>query len=259
MSSFGQVIPVIGTGFGFIGEVSRTGGGDPFIISRQSNAANLQNINFGDAVVFLPDSTGGTCKQFADWVATGGGLAIVTGTATSVTATPVSMAGLSVGMMVSGPGVPAGTFITSVNYAAGTITLSKATTTTVGANPLTYGIFAGWATRETKTNLAYPYNPNAGGVIGAYRPGEWVGVLVRGSMTLKVNVGVPVAGGPVYLRTILNGAIPNGLVGGIEAAPDGVNNILLNSVPPVAQAFFKTGAVGAGGETEVTVLSRIAA
>jgi hypothetical protein len=257
MSSFGQVIPVIGTNMGFLGEVSRTGGGDPFIVSKMANAANAANISFGDAVVMIPDATGGTCKQFADFVANGGGLAVVTATATSVTLTPVSFAGLAVGMLVQGAGIPAGTYITAVNYAAGTLTISKAATATAGAAALTYALFAGWAVREVKTNLGYPYSPNAGGVVGVYRPGDWVGILVRGAITLKVLVGAPLAGGPVYIRSILNGAIPAGVVGGLEAAPDGVNNQLLASMPPIAEAYFKTGTMDANGLTEVSVLSRI--
>ena len=58
MSSLGTVIPVLGLNFGFIGQVSRTGGGDPFIVSKQANSANAANINFGDVVVVLPTRQG---------------------------------------------------------------------------------------------------------------------------------------------------------------------------------------------------------
>jgi hypothetical protein len=264
MSSFGQVIPVIGTGFGFLGEVSRTGGGDPFIISKQSNANNAANISFGDTVVILPDATGGTVKQFADWQANGGGLAVVGATATSTTFTPsvAALAGISNGMLVFGSGIPAGCFVAAVNYAAGTITLSKAATSTVNPVTLYFAKFAGIAVREVKTQRAY--NPQSGGVIasnsiGNYVPGDYVSILVRGAITIKCTVGTPVAEGPAYLRAILNGGIAAGLVGDLEANADGVNNLLLPSIPGIASAHFKNGAMDANNLCELVLLNRVAA
>ena len=266
MSSFGQVIPVLGTAMGFLGEVTRTGGGDPFIISKQANTSNASNISFGDAVVILPDSTGGTCKQFADWQANGGGLAVVgaTGTNTTFTPTSASLAGISNGMLIFGSGIPAGTFVSSVNYAAGTITMSKAATSTVNPVTLYFAKFAGFAVREVKSMLAY--NPQSGGVIasnsiGYYVAGQYVGILVRGGILVSVNVGTPVAEGPAYLRAIVNGGIPAGKLGDIEANADGVNNLLLPSIPGIAAAHFKTGATDTAstGLYELTLLNRVAA
>jgi len=257
MPSFGQVIPVIGTGNGFLGEPSRTGGGDPFIISKLANASNTANINFGDTVVILPDSTGGTCKQFADWQANGGGLAVISSiTISSATVTPSSLAGISPGMFVFGTGISAGTNVLSVNASAGTITISKNATATNASAALAFAIFAGIAVREVKTQLGYPYTPG-GSEIGYYAPGQMAGIEVRGSISVKVNVGTPSANGPVYLRAILNGSIPAGLVGDLEANSDTVNNILL--APSIAEMYFKTGTVDANGITEVTLLSRVAA
>lgn len=263
MSSFGQVIPVLGTGVGFLGEVSATGGADPYVISKQANVNNGANINFGDAVVILPDSAGGTCKQFADWQANGGGFAVAGATASSVTFTPTSatLAGIAPGMFIFGSGIPAGTYVTAVNWAAGTITMSKAATTTVGSNTLYFVKFGGFAAREIKTMLGY--NPQAGGTsggtLGYYTAGQYVGILTRGGIVVKTAVGTPVAEGPIYLRTILNGTIPAGIVGGLESNADGVNNVLLSDVVGVASAHWKTGVLDANNLAELVLLNRVAA
>jgi hypothetical protein len=256
MGAFGQVIPVIGTGNGFLGEVSRSGGGDPFIISRQSNVNNAANISFGDAVVLLPDSTGGTCKQFADWIANGGGLVVACTTNSNTTVTPTSLAGISAGMLVKGTGIPVGAYVTAVNPITGNITISQAATSS-GTPNLSFVVFGGIAVREVVTELGYPYTP-AATEVGYYAPGKMVGLLVRGSITIKVPVGTPVADGPAYLRTILNGSIPAGLVGSFEANSDTVNSLLLSNIPQV-QAFFKTGTLDANDLCELTLLSRVAA
>ena len=261
MSSFGQVIPVIGTGLGFLGEVSRTGGGDPFIASRMSNTTNAANINFGDTVVLLPDSAGGTCKQYADWLAhPGNGFAITAATTSgSPTVTPTAMAGLAAGQLVAGVGIAAGSYISAVG--ASTITLSKNATATNGAQVVYVAILYGIAVREVKTMLTY--NPTAGGLgtppfVGSYSPGSYVGVLLRGSITVACPVGTPVAGFPAYIRAILNGAIPAGLVGDIEAAVDGANTVAINTIAGVADAYFKNGAIDANSLTELTFISRMA-
>lgn len=80
----------------------------------------------------------------------------------------------------------------------------------------------GLAKDDVRTN---PYYPIGGGTTmpaGVYVPGIEVSGLVHGTMNCAVPVGTPAgAGSPVFIRTILNGAIPLGLVGSLEAAPDG--------------------------------------
>lgn len=253
MSSFGTFIPVIGLNNGYPGQVSRTGGGNPFIVSKLANASNVNNINFGDPVMILPDSAGGTLRQAADFFTNGGGLAITTNIAsTSTTATPTTLAGLYPGMFVMGTGIPVGTFIVSISQSAGTITLSKAATATNSAAALTYATFGGIAVREVKTQLGYPVPPGTS-QIGYYAPGQMGEALVAGSVMVKINVGTPVQSGSVYLRAIVNGSIPAGLLGDLEAAPDGVNNIFLPN------ATFKTGTLDANNVAELTLLVRVAA
>jgi hypothetical protein len=55
---------------------------------------------------------------------------------------------------------------------------------------------------------------------GVYTPASMMDGLVQGTINVSCNNGSPVAGGPVYLRVALNGAIPNGVVGGLEAVVD---------------------------------------
>ncbi len=253
----GQVVPVVGTLQGFPGVPSRTGGGNPLIVAKQSNAANAANINFGDAVVVMPDATGGTYKQLADWIANGGGYSVSTTTASSTTLTPASLSGLSVGMLVQGAGIAAGTYITAINWSAGTCTISKAATASATVT-LYYALFGGVAVREVLSTLGYPYNP-ATLLTGYYAPGQYVGALVQGGVTVKVPVGTPETGFPVFFRAILNtGTYANGVVGDFESQSDTVNNIYLGKGSSIAEAYFKTGVIDTNDICEITFLTRCA-
>jgi hypothetical protein len=70
-----------------------------------------------------------------------------------------------------------------------------------------------------------PYYPLAGGTnmpAGFYAPGVEVNMLTRGTINGAIANGTPTgAGGPVFVRTSLNGAIPLSLVGAFDAVPDG--------------------------------------
>jgi hypothetical protein len=66
--SFGQVIPVTGTGIGFPGSVTRQDG-LRIAKARNVNSACTLNLNFGDTTVLIPDSTGGTWRSVADFIA----------------------------------------------------------------------------------------------------------------------------------------------------------------------------------------------
>lgn len=113
--------------------------------------------------------------------------------------------------------------------------------------------FAGIAVREVKTMLGYPYGPAPAGN-GYYAPGQIAEVLERGSITVKINVTTGItAGGTVYIRTVLNGAIPAGVVGGLEAQADGSNTVALTGTE------FRTGVVDSNNMAEITILSRTVA
>lgn len=191
MGSFGGVIPVTALNLGFLGNVSRIG--ERVIVSRQVLSTTANPISFGDCVVMIPDSVGGTVQNVKDFI-TGGG----------------------------------------------TFTAAK---------------FAGIAVRNVKTQLTFATlgNTNATPVIGQFAQGQMAEYLERGSITVKINVGTPQAGGAVFLRILANGAIPAGIVGGLEAAADGANTVQLTNV------VFRTGVLDGNNVAEITLLSRVAA
>ena len=101
--------------------------------------------------------------------------------------------------------------------------------------------------------LSYPYTPGPAG-IGYYAPGQMAEHIERGSVTVKINVPTGITSqGPVFIRTVLNGAIPAGLVGGFEAQADGSNTVELTNV------VFRTGAIDPNNVAEITILNRVAA
>lgn len=75
--------------------------------------------------------------------------------------------------------------------------------------------FAGIAVREVKTPTSFTSQNTV-----EYVAGQVCDALVRGAVTVVCNVGTPAAGGDVYVRIAENALIPDGVVGGFEAAPD---------------------------------------
>lgn len=108
----------------------------------------------------------------------------------------------------------------------------------------TVATFAGVGIREVKQTADY-YNP-----AGSYKPGEPADVIVRGAVCVVCNVGTPTAWGAVYVRTVLNAAIPAGIIGGFEASADGTNTILLTN------AKFNTGNMDANKVVEIIITTR---
>jgi hypothetical protein len=97
-------------------------------------------------------------------------------------------------------------------------------------------------------NVVGSQGVNMGG--GLYRPGDVMDALVQGTMNVSCNNGTPVAGGTVYIRVALNGAIPAGIVGGLEATTDGANVVALTNLK------WKTGYLETDLTAEVTILAR---
>lgn len=108
----------------------------------------------------------------------------------------------------------------------------------------TAATFAGIAVREVKQSTDYFTSQ------GFYAPGQPCDVAERGSVTVICRVGTPTAGGDVYVRIAANAAIPDGVVGGFEAAADGSNTVKLNGVK------WKTGKIDANRVAEVTIIQR---
>jgi len=78
---------------------------------------------------------------------------------------------------------------------------------------------------------------------GVYLPGSIMDGLVQGTINVSCNNGTPTAGGPVYIRTALNGAIPAGVVGGLEAQadPNPVTTATLTTTSGSATATVSSG------------------
>lgn len=120
----------------------------------------------------------------------------------------------------------------------------------------TAALFAGIANREVKTNLNFTSLGNNGAPQTAYyAPNEMGEALERGSIVVKINNGTPVSQNPLFVRIALNGAIPAGVVGGLEAVADGSNTVSLAAIGVI----FRTGVLDANGCAEITLKTRVAA
>ncbi len=120
-----------------------------------------------------------------------------------------------------------------------------------GGGTFTTALFGGFAVREVKSNETYPvYSPGAqdepnnwpyGDLTGYgfYDVGTPCDVLTNGTTVVLIRVGTPVLNGQMYVRVALNGAIPAGVVGGIEAASDGSNSVPLPSSVRFAQGSLE--------------------
>ncbi|GAB6170557.1 hypothetical protein JCM15765_03840 [Paradesulfitobacterium aromaticivorans] len=103
---------------------------------------------------------------------------------------------------------------------------------------------AGIAVREVKQTADYYSSA------GVYNPGEPCDVIERGNVAVLCNVGTPTAGGKVYVRITANVAIPAGVVGGLEAAADGVNTLELTNCK------WATGKIDSNNVAELSILTR---
>lgn len=110
----------------------------------------------------------------------------------------------------------------------------------------TAAAFAGIAVREVKTPTSFVAQNYV-----EYSAGQVCDALVRGAIIVTCNAGTPTAGGNVYVRIAANASVPDGVVGGFEAAADGSNTVLLPNVK------WTTGAIDANKSCEVTILTRV--
>jgi hypothetical protein len=81
--------------------------------------------------------------------------------------------------------------------------------------------FAGMAVREVQTQLVYPAGQTPGVLqVGYYAPNTMAEVLERGSATVLLTVGSPVAGSQVYTRVVQNlSNVPGTTIGDWETNP----------------------------------------
>lgn len=78
---------------------------------------------------------------------------------------------------------------------------------------------------------------------GHYAPAAMMDGLVQGTINVSCNAGTPLAGGPVWMRLAVNGAVPNGVVGGLEAVadPNPVTAATLTTTATSANATVSSG------------------
>jgi hypothetical protein len=86
---------------------------------------------------------------------------------------------------------------------------------------------------------------------GIYTAASMMDAMVQGTMNVSCNNGTPTAGGPVYMRTALNGAIPNGVVGGLEAVidPNPLTTTTISTTNGSTAATLSTATGAAVGQT----------
>jgi len=121
----------------------------------------------------------------------------------------------------------------------------------LGGGTFTATIPMGIAVANTRTNGTFPLAGGQNTPGGFYAPGNEADVATVGTVNVQINNGTPPgAGSPVYVRKVLNGAIPAGVVGGFEAVADSTNTVALTNV------VFKTGIIGPDGTAQVCILAR---
>jgi hypothetical protein len=112
----------------------------------------------------------------------------------------------------------------NINFGDPFVVNSDGTVSKFGASN-TAAQFAGIAARRVKSATVYPNQS-----LAYYAANELLDGVERGGVCVVCNVGTPTVGGAVYLRIALNGSIPDGVVGGFEAAADSTNTIQLTNV-----------------------------
>ncbi len=83
---------------------------------------------------------------------------------------------------------------------------------------------------------------------GSYRPAEAVPVMKRGCINVMCQVGVPKAGGAVYVRTVESETYEGAAVGGFEATAESGKNVALSNA-------VWNGPADANGVAELRILT----
>lgn len=237
---------------GYPGNVSRSGGPGELITNRAVQSTDTASIPFGAPVVLNPNNTysalGSTITSLSVALASGTvytslSVAALTGPVLAGSSIIIGANGQTViasaTVQVGATAIPVTSFTANAAYAIGT----QVQSTNV------FSQFAGVAIREVQQ--ATNYFPATG---GAYQPAMPCDILQYGTVTVTCNYGTPLAGGPVYIRTVLNTAnVPNGVVGGFEAAPDPTNAAYSFQA---TNAEWTTGNLDAHNNGEITLLVR---
>ena len=114
------------------------------------------------------------------------------------------------------------------------------------SDTLTADNFLGVAVAEVKQFQSYSPTQNSTQQ-GFYAPLDTVDVVKRGTVSVKCVAGTPAPLTGVYVRTVLNVAFPDEVVGDFRAAADGSNTIQLTN------CAWQTGRMDANNITELLI------
>jgi hypothetical protein len=89
---------------------------------------------------------------------------------------------------------------------------------------------------------------------GHYAPADMMDGLVQGTINVSCNNGTPTAQGPVFLRTAVNAAVPNGVVGGLEAIAD-PNPVTATTLTTTSGSAAATVSSGTGLVVGMTIVN----
>lgn len=113
--------------------------------------------------------------------------------------------------------------------------------------------FVGFAVREVLTLASFAVAQPITPALQTYAPGQPCDVIERGNVSVVVkdpqSAGY-VAGGKVFLRTVVNGTYPSAAVGDLETAADSGKTLELTN------CFLATGLVDANSVAEVCLVTR---
>ena len=230
--------------YGYPGQRSR--GLNDIVENRPVQSTDTAPITFGAPVAVNQNNTYSLFSATSTTLTT----ALTTTTAYTSLAVQALTAPVAIGDLIT-IGTQTTTASATANIGATSISVDSFTTTAayaIGTSVTasnTFAQFAGVAVREVKQSTVY-----FGGGTAQYNPGDPCDVIQVGSVIVTCNVGTPVATGKVYIRIALNGAIPNGVIGGFEAAADGTNTI------QITNAQWKTGLMDSNNSAELTLLTR---
>lgn len=252
-TSFGQSIPVTGLNVGFPGTVSREG--DRVIVARQVNTAAAKTLSFGEAAVLVSDSTGGTWRSVADYIAAA---------AANVANVAAQFAGIAVRevkTMLTFPGtVTPGTLQTGYYGAGemaevlerGNMSVVVANGTPAAGNPVYVRIVANSSTAGTVVGDLEAAAETVS-TTGTAASGTTLAVASpTGIVANQLVTGAGIAAG-TYVVSISNSNVT--LSAAVTAALSGTAVVFSNTVV-LPDVVFRTGVQDANGVAEITLKAR---
>jgi hypothetical protein len=267
MGAFGAVIPVTGLNNGFLGQVSRTGAGEPLIVARLANASNKNNIVFGDPVVLQQDSTGGTYTQVKDFITNNSGLVTPTRAPIVPVTNVLPFAGFAVREVKTYLGYPLPPGTSQVGYYAagqmcevlerGSICVSIPLGGTAYANGQVYlrilvdsGSAGTLGDLEASADVALATTMTASAIGTSLTVASYTNVANGQYVS-----GLGIAPGTFVTNVNTNTITINQNTVGIIAAGTPVT---FSYTIPLPDVVFRTGVIDSNNVAEVTIINRVA-